>query len=181
MLSRATAVARGSGEALRPVSDVTEQKLQTQGEKDALTPPHLGEAGYPFASLTAVRQVECRPRTGAKRILVVEDDPLTLAALEMVFGRCGCEVISASTVAEGLRLLDEGPDCLVLDMSLPDGLGLEILARIRERKIPVCIAVTTGSVDPVLLGAAASLNPDVLLQKPVDAQRLLSTFGVDLS
>jgi CheY-like chemotaxis protein len=156
---------------------VTEQKLQTRGEKDVLGPPPLAVEEGPFAP-AAVRHAEHAPETRVQRVLLVEDDRLTRALLEVVFRRCGCEVLSASTVAEGLRLLDESPDGLVLDMSLPDGLGLEILARIRERKIPVRVAVTTASVDPLVLGAAASLNPDLLLQKPVEPWRLLGAFGV---
>jgi DNA-binding response OmpR family regulator len=122
--------------------------------------------------------VKSAPRARGKRILIVEDEPLTRIALERFFGLHGCEVLSAATVAQGLRLLDSRPDGLVLDMTLPDGLGLEILARIRERNISVRVAVTTGTVDPLILGTAASFQPDLLLQKPIDARRLLDAFGV---
>jgi DNA-binding response OmpR family regulator len=155
---------------------VTEENRNTQVQVRPLGPTPFGGTEPPFSSLIQVTRVQ-RKKDG-KRILIVEDDHFTLAALEVIFGRYGFQVISASTVAEGLRLLDEDPDCVVLDLSLPDGLGIDILAQIRERKMEVCIAVTTGSVDPGLLDAAASLHPDVLLRKPVDAKRLLSTFGV---
>ena len=158
------------------MKDVTEDKSHTQVQLRPLGPIPLGGTEPPFPSLVQVTRAQ-RKKNG-KHILIVEDDHYTLAALEMIFGRYGCQVISASTVAEGLRLLDEDPDCVVLDLSLPDGLGIDILARIRELKMEVCIAVTTGSVDPGLLDAAASLHPDVLLRKPVDAKRLLNTFGV---
>ena len=159
-----------------PVRTVTETKIQTQVDAEALGRSGLRPAESPSPSVIQVTRRE--RKRDRKRILIVEDDQFTLAALEVIFGRCGCEVLSASTVAEGLRLLDENPDCIVLDLSLPDGLGIDVLARIRERKMDARIAVTTGSVDPDLLTAAANLHPDVLLRKPVDAKSLLSTFGV---
>src|SRR5947209_6066016 len=58
------------------------------------------------------------------RLLVVEDHTTTRDALRAHYERLGWHVDVAGTVAEGLALLDAGPEpcCLILDLVLPDGL-----------------------------------------------------------
>src|SRR5918997_682216 len=102
-----------------------------------------------------------------QRMLVVEDDRTTCDLLRAIFAHLGWQVVVASTVAEGLRLLDPPPDLLVLDISLPDGDGTEILRHVRTAHLPTRVAVTTGH-NPALLPAVAHLRPDVLLQKPIE-------------
>ncbi|HEX8203502.1 MAG TPA: response regulator [Isosphaeraceae bacterium] len=100
-------------------------------------------------------------------MLLVEDDRTTCELLRAIFGHLGWQVAVASTVAEGLRLLDPPPDLLVLDLTLPDGDGTDILRQVRTAHLPTRVAVTTGH-DPSLLPAVASLRPDALLQKPIE-------------
>jgi DNA-binding response OmpR family regulator len=104
---------------------------------------------------------------GRHRLLVVEDDRTTCDLLRAIFAHLGWEVDVAETVAEGLARLDPPPDLLVLDVSLPDGDGTDILRYIRLAHLPTRVAVTTGH-DPRLLSALSSLRPDALLQKPIE-------------
>src|SRR4051812_484712 len=66
------------------------------------------------------------------RLLVVEDDPTTSLALKVLFTRRGWEVAVASSVAEGLVLVDQLPACIILDVMLPDGDGTAILRKVRD-------------------------------------------------
>jgi len=100
-------------------------------------------------------------------MLVVEDDPTTCDLLRAIFAHLGWQVAVASTVAEGLSLLDPPPDLLVLDLTLPDGDGTDLLRHVRTAHLPTRVAVTTGH-DPALLSAVSSLRPDALLQKPIE-------------
>ena len=87
----------------------------------------------------------------------------------------------AATVAEGLDLLDPPPDCLVLDLMLPDGGGEAILRKVREDDLPTrVVAVTTGSNDPARLAVVKELNPDVLLSKPIDPSVLLRVCEAEM-
>src|SRR4051794_18665125 len=79
-----------------------------------------------------------------RRVLVVEDDTSSQRAWEIVFGRRGWEVQVAGTVAEGLKMLEQAPDYVILDLRLPDGSGESILRRIREVGLMSRVAVTTG-------------------------------------
>src|SRR4051812_2028306 len=62
------------------------------------------------------------------RLLIVEDDASLREVWEVIFRCRGWDVTSASTVAEGLALLDPPPDYLILDLGLPDA-GGEIILR----------------------------------------------------
>jgi len=108
---------------------------------------------------------------------LIEDDPPTSRALKGIFDRRGWDVLSVSTIADALRLLDWNPDCVVLDLMLPDGDGTVILAKIRAERMPIRVAVTTGSSDSFRIKTVLNLNPDVFLTKPVDLRELLEGLG----
>lgn len=107
------------------------------------------------------------------RLLVVEDDALSRAALRSFFSRQGWEVAVAGTVAEALTLLDPPPACLVLDLVLPDGSGEVVLQAVRNRRLKTRTAVCSGTTDPVQVASVMKLNPDVLLAKPFDLGPIL--------
>ena len=73
---------------------------------------------------------------------------------------------SASTVAEGLALLDPPPDYLILDLGLPDAGGEVILRRVRDAGLETRVAVTTGSDDPGRLRKVRDLRPEAVFAKP---------------
>lgn len=110
-------------------------------------------------------------------MLVVEDDRTTCDLLRAIFSHLGWEVKVAETVADGLALLDPPPDLIVLDVSLPDGDGTDILRYVRSAQLPTRVAVTTGH-DPSLLSVIASLTPDALLQKPIEVADVCRAFDL---
>ncbi|WP_020469013.1 sigma-54-dependent transcriptional regulator [Zavarzinella formosa] len=66
-------------------------------------------------------------------LLVVDDEPSVCYSFARVFGNEATRVISAGTVAEGVRLFRaEKPEVVVLDLQLPDGNGLKAFEAIRE-------------------------------------------------
>jgi two-component system KDP operon response regulator KdpE len=109
---------------------------------------------------------------------LVEDDPATLKALRGIFDRRGWEVWNATTIADALAYVEQRPNCVVLDLMLPDGDGTVILAKIRAENLPIRVAVTTGSNDSIRLNKVLNLKPDVLLTKPVDLRQLLEGMGL---
>ena len=86
----------------------------------------------------------------------------------VVFGTRGWDVASASTVAEGLALLDPPPDYLILDLLLPDEGGEVILRRVRDAGLETRVAVTTGSDDAGRLRKVRDLRPEAVFEKPVN-------------
>jgi len=114
----------------------------------------------------------------SKRILIIEDDGPTRNILRLIFRRKGWEVLSAGTVAEGLSLLEESPtpNCLLLDLDLPDGRGETILQKVREDRLPVRVAVCSGMGDPIRWSTIRSLDPEALLPKPIDVGEVCSAL-----
>src|SRR5580693_3580026 len=91
-----------------------------------------------------------RRRMSKGTILVVDDESEIREGLELLLGSEGYGVTLAGTGAEGLARLEEKPfDLLLLDVSLPDRNGLDMLREIRGRDSELSIVLITayGSVD----------------------------------
>src|ERR1700755_3421712 len=83
-------------------------------------------------------------------ILVVDDESEIREGLEMLLASEGYGVSSAGTGASGLAKLEEHPfDLLLLDVSLPDRNGLDLLReiRLRDPQLSVVLITAYGSVD----------------------------------
>ncbi len=114
-------------------------------------------------------------RTAQLRALVVEDDPDSREALVEVIEREGFEAASAGNLAQARTLLGSfRPELVLVDLLLPDGSGLEMLAVPLENDLaePPDIIIVTGhssvetAVDALRRGAV-----DYLV-KPLDMARL---------
>src|SRR4051812_25539330 len=112
-----------------------------------------------------------------RRVLIVEDDAMSLRAWETVFGRRGWEVQLAGSVVEALEMLQPAPDFLILDLRLPDGSGEEVLRRVREDGLKTRVAVTTGSDDSQELRLVHELRPEAVIEKPVNVAELWCEAG----
>jgi len=67
------------------------------------------------------------------RILIVDDEPTVLEALEALLAREGHEVVRATDGQSALtRAQAELPDIVLLDLHLPDVSGLEVVTRLRQ-------------------------------------------------
>jgi CheY-like chemotaxis protein len=79
-----------------------------------------------------------------KRLLVVEDNPAEQLSINELLGHDDIEIKTASTGAQALeKLRDEGADCVVLDLRLPDMTGFEVLEELKKdpqlSEIPVVV------------------------------------------
>lgn len=108
------------------------------------------------------------------RILIVDDDQNFVAALSEYAHLSGCEVCTAHTVAAARRATEEQSfDLVLMDLDLPDGNGLELVA---ELDLASCgqIAIVTGN--PSARSAAKAFQLPVLdyVEKPIDGDKLRS-------
>jgi DNA-binding NarL/FixJ family response regulator len=92
----------------------------------------------------------------------------------------GDEPITAATVKQTLELLDAAsPSHMILDMNLPDGLGTRVLRHVRTARLPIKVAVLSGSLDSGLIKEAESLGPDALFVKPPDWDAVLDWIAAE--
>ena len=83
-------------------------------------------------------------------ILVIDDEAEIREGLELLLSSEGYSVASAETGESGLLRLEQKPyDLLLLDVSLPDRNGLDLLRDIRERDphLPIVLITAYGSID----------------------------------
>ena len=127
--------------------------------------------------------------SGAKRILLVEDNPSDVALFLRAFGR-GRIPHTVVVAADGQEALDrlhgpedgsasgpaEFPDLVILDLKLPKVDGLEVLRRVRgnprTRRIPVVIL--SSSTEYADLSAGYDLGANGYIRKPVSFDQFLS-------
>jgi len=112
------------------------------------------------------------------RILVVEDHEPTRDMLRKLLGHglAGWDVLVAGSVQEAMDQLGQFPDCVVLDLDLPDGRGEAILQAIRMRRLPTRVIVHSAMQDPSRMNAVSDLDPEAIIAKPLDSGGLLRVF-----
>jgi signal transduction histidine kinase/CheY-like chemotaxis protein len=107
-------------------------------------------------------------------ILLVEDNIDTLNSLSRLFTLRGYSVERADSVKKALAIAAESQfDVLVSDIELPDGNGLELVARLREIRIVPAIALS-GFGSPADVEHSLAAGFSLHLVKPVDFRRLES-------
>lgn len=114
----------------------------------------------------------------SKKIVVIDDDRITLTMLEMVFSRHGFQVFSAQDGAEGYELVQkEKPDILISDMLIPKIHGTELCKKIKETpelKQTKVILMTAVYKGPSFRFEARDCGADDFIEKPLDMKDLLS-------
>jgi two-component system KDP operon response regulator KdpE len=110
-------------------------------------------------------------------VLLIDDEPQIVRAVSSILEARDFEVVAAKTAAQAMdRLLEQTPDLIVLDLTLPDMDGLEVLGRIRSfLETPILVLSARGDerdkVDALNGGA------DDYLTKPFSASELLARIG----
>ncbi|MCU1384386.1 MAG: zraR 6 [Acidobacteria bacterium] len=118
-------------------------------------------------------------------ILVVDDEPLIRWSLTERLTAEGYRVVEAETAEGALAKHDEGVDLVLLDYRLPDGDGLSVLKRIKERDADTLVILLTAyasvdaAVDAMKHGAYHFANKPfnldevaILVEKALETTRL---------
>lgn len=109
-------------------------------------------------------------------VLVVDDDEEIRVTIGRLLEREGYRVLLASDVAEGQAFVaGESVDLVLVDLKLPGGSGADVIREIRAKNGMLPVIVITGYPDSDLMHQAMAYSPLVVLAKPVDPDRLLTT------
>jgi CheY-like chemotaxis protein len=108
-------------------------------------------------------------------VLIVEDNELVTGALRILFEETGRRVTVAHSVAEAVEAgASDPPDLLLLDLSLPDGDGLEVAQLLAKRGVePKATVALTGHDDPASLERCSAAGITAVMVKPVPTKELL--------
>lgn len=106
------------------------------------------------------------------RVLVVDDDDLTVRAIRRVLEACGARVDCRTTVVTARSAVIEADlpfDAAVVDYDLMEGgCGLDVLELLRRGPYPCASLMITGSHDPEKCRRSLQAGADDFLLKPVD-------------
>jgi two-component system, OmpR family, alkaline phosphatase synthesis response regulator PhoP len=116
----------------------------------------------------------------SKRILVADDEPSIVAALEYLLQQGGYEVLIARNGDEALGLIEQRiPDLVLLDVMMPRKSGYEICSRIRHqaewRHIKVIMLSAKGRDSEVNKGLA--IGADLYVTKPFSTRELMAKIN----
>ena len=108
------------------------------------------------------------------RILVVEDEADLVVTYDRLLRREGYRVVTAASLAEGLKAIESSPPALVIsDLRLPDGDGLGIIRAARSLDPPAPVIVVTAFASRAARDAALASGASAFLAKPFPASALL--------
>ncbi len=109
-----------------------------------------------------------------RRILVVDDDDELRELLRRTLPTDAVEILEARNGHEAIERVDDGaPDLVVLDWSMPERSGADVLAELERRRLRLPVIVLTASSDPRHRRTAESYGADVFLTKPFSPLELL--------
>ena len=107
----------------------------------------------------------------AKKILIIEDDPIVARYLDRLFTDNGYETCTATSSMEGLEVVkEEKPDLISLDLMMPGEWGPRFYRKLRKdeefKDIPV---IVVSGID----GDHAIRDAVAFVHKPFDPDKLI--------
>ncbi len=120
---------------------------------------------------------------GIKKILVIDDEPDTIAYVTALLEDHAYRVSSAHSTEAGLFLVErEIPDLILVDVMMPGASGLSLVQTLRTtpRFSTIPVIMLTGRAEILKDGGCSYLNrfrispPEGILEKPFEPEALLN-------
>ena len=126
--------------------------------------------------------VDCPPLLNNVRVLLVDDDADTLVMLEKLVAQCGAEIVTASSAAEALSIIENSKvDVLVSDIGMPEEDGYALIQRVRalEEKrggrLPAVALTAYAMTEDRLRALSSGFQSHV--SKPIEPNELLMVLA----
>ena len=111
-----------------------------------------------------------------KKILIVDDEPELVKALQIRLKRAGYRVLTAYDGGEGLKLAKKRPDLILLDIMMPTLSGIEVCQLLKEdpklKNIPIIFLTAKDTKEDRIKGL--SVGADEYIVKPFYSDDLLN-------
>lgn len=106
------------------------------------------------------------------KVLIVEDETLFARAVAKHLKKADFDCECAENLTDARALVKQFlPDLVLLDMRLPDGNGLDLIAELVDKNTKVIVMTAYGEVTDAV--QAMKLGADDYLKKPIDLDELL--------
>jgi FixJ family two-component response regulator len=111
------------------------------------------------------------------RIAIVDDDPSVLKALARLLRARAFEVSTYTSAREFLGALHEGlPECLIVDLQMPDMTGLELQRHLTRSGLRIPTIVITAHNEAGARERCESAGVAAFLSKPLQDTSLLAAI-----
>lgn len=107
-----------------------------------------------------------------KSVLIAEDDPVINGGIKYFLEKNGLKAVSVFSCGEAEKALNNGFSLIILDINLPDGSGLELCCKIREKSDIPIIFLTANDTDEDMIEGFRS-GCDDYISKPFSVEVLL--------
>jgi two-component system response regulator FixJ len=121
-------------------------------------------------------------KPAAQRVVhIIDDDEALRESLAFLLRTAKLEVKSFDSAKTFLDALpDESLACVITDVRMPDMSGIDLLRRLRERKVGVPVIVVTGHGDIALAVEAMKIGAADFFEKPFNDDLLLASVHAAL-
>ena len=143
----------------------------------------MGAVGYALKPikreqlLEAFKHLEVKFTQKLRRVLIVEDDPVLRDSTARLIAADDVETVAVGTTAQALEHLSATTfDCMVLDLSLPDRSGLELLremSRGDQYGVPPVIVYTGRSLSQDQVHELEQFSSSIIIKGARSPERLL--------
>ncbi len=143
----------------------------------------MGAAGYAIKPVKreqvvdALRRIESKLTQKLRRLLVVEDDDIHRDSTCRLLASDDVDMVAVGTAAEALeRLRTSTFDCMVLDLTLPDRTGLELLEEMSQQEqysFPPVIVYTGRSLSQEEEQQLRRFSQSIIIKGARSPERLL--------
>src|SRR5690242_9893881 len=108
------------------------------------------------------------------KVLIIDDGPVEHIMTGALLRSLGCEVLDATSGAEGVRMaLALQPQLILLDMIMPEQDGRQTCMQLRANHFSGSILLTSGLFDKDVADAVEQLGADGFIAKPLRKDGLL--------
>ena len=112
------------------------------------------------------------------RILVADDSKLQRAFVRFSLDDIGYEVLEAANGESALEVTrNQSPDCILLDLYMPDISGRDVLQTLRSEGIDTPIIIVTADVEDQTRQQCLKLGANLVINKPKDPQDLVDAIA----
>ncbi|NJC41690.1 DNA-binding response OmpR family regulator [Brevundimonas alba] len=118
----------------------------------------------------------------SNRVLIVEDDAMLREAMDLILTQAGYQVLTAATGAGVTALATRfEPHLVLLDVSLPDTSGVEVLRNLRRWNVRVPVVMVTANRTPEIVRDVMASGGNGYLLKPFEPKDLIDRVRRALS
>lgn len=147
----------------------------------------VGFAGKPVdrdALVEVFKKLEAHGQSRTRRLLIVEDDDVQRDSMKKLLAGPDVAIVAVSTVDSALAELGKTAfDCVVTDLTLPDGSGFDLLAQLAERDgeaLPPIIVYTGRALGPEEERKLRRYSSSIIVKGARSPERLLDEVSLFL-